>query len=117
MKSNTLNLFKVMGLIIASVVVVISLAFVLKLGGIEWYRFFGVKKQSAEREVFKETRSYNEAKEQELLKLRLEYIKEKDTVAKEAIASTIRHKFADYPKSKLDSELLRDFLLKIKKGE
>lgn len=99
-----------------ALVVLAVVAFGLEFAGIEWYRFFEVRRQSARREVFKETRSWNEAKEQELLKLRLEYICEDDPVAQEALAFTIRHKFADYPEGKLDSEVLRDFLSSIKEG-
>jgi len=84
--------------------------------GIGWLRFFGPKRESARREVFKATRSWNEAKEQELLKLRLEYIRETDPITKEALAFTIRHKFADYPVDRLDTPELQDFLSRIKEG-
>jgi len=94
--------------------VIASLAFGLEWAGIKWYGFFGPKREAVRREVFKQTRSYNEGKEQELIKLRLEYLREKDENAKKAIASTIRHSFADYDENLIDSVELREFLRQIK---
>ena len=91
----------VIGVILGS----IALAFTLELGGLQWKMFFAPKHAAVEREVFKETRSFNEAKLQELTKYRLEYMRSKDDADKEAIASYIRLNFADYDRSKLPYEL------------
>ncbi len=107
---------KVIGMafvIIFVLAILLSLAFGLEWLGIKWYGFFGPKREAVRREVFKSTRSYNEGKEQELLKLRLEYMRADTTEEKEAIASTIRHSFADYDESLLTPEL-RVFLKRIK---
>ena len=95
---------------------VIVLAFALELGGLQWKSYFAPKHAAVEREVFKETRSFNEAKLQELAKYRLEYLRTDDTVEKSALSSTIRLTFADYDESKLPEEL-RSFLKEIKYGE
>lgn len=100
---------------ILGVVMMASLAFGLEWAGIAWKGFFGPKHEAVRREVFKQTRSYNEAKEQELLKYRLEYLRA-DSDEKEAIASTIRLAFADYDEDLLDSRELREFLAQIKYG-
>jgi hypothetical protein len=99
---------------VLSLVLMLSLAFGLEWAGIKWYGYFGPKKEAVRREVFKETRSYNEGKEQELVKLRMEYLLAKDENAKRALASTIRHLFADYDESLIDSAELRAFLKQIK---
>lgn len=91
-------------------------AFGLEWAGIKWYGFFGPKRAAVRRQVFKQTRSYNEAKEQELLKYRLEYMRATEDADKKAIASTIRMGFADYDEKLLDSEELRTFLREIKYG-
>ncbi len=101
---------------IAGLVLLASLAFGTEWAGIAWKGFFGPKHEDVRRQVFKRTRSFNEAKEQELLKLRLEYIREKDETNKKAIAFTIRHKFADYDENLLTPEL-KKFLKTIKYGE
>jgi len=108
---------KIIGYIAVGLVVFIillSTAFGLEWAGIKWYGFFGPKREAVRREVFKQTRSYNEGKEQELIKLRLEYLKAQNEEAKRVIASTIRHSFADYDESLLDSDELRAFLKQIK---
>lgn len=99
---------------IVAIVLLLSAAFGLEWAGIKWYGFFAPRKAAVRREVFKQTRSYNEGKEQELIKLRLEYLRARDVDAKRAIASTIRHAFADYDENLLDSEELRAFLKEIK---
>ena len=102
---------------ILTIALLIGAAFGLEWAGIKWQGFFGPKREAVRREVFKQTRSYNEAKEQELLKYRLEYMRAKDESDKKAIASTIRMSFADYDEKLLDSQELVDFLKKIKYGE
>lgn len=102
---------------LVSIVLLVSLAFGLEWAGIKWYGFFGPKREAVRREVFKQTRSYNEGKEQELLKYRLEYMRAESEEDKNAIASTIRMAFADYDENLLDSEELRTFLRDIKYGQ
>jgi len=92
-------------IILASILGLFVVAFV----GQEAYRFFGPRGEDIRREVFESTRSYNQAKVQELAKYRMEYLREKDADSKEAIASTIRHRFADYDSQNLEPEL-RNFL-------
>ena len=50
----------------------------LDLLGLGWFGFIGPKRAAVEREVFKQTKSYNEAKLQDLVKYRLEYLQEDD---------------------------------------
>ena len=80
--------------------------------GIAWEGYFGPKRAAVKREVFKETRSYNEGMIQQLARYRLQYIKAESDVEKEAIASTVRNMFAEYDKTKLSPEL-RNFLGKV----
>lgn len=90
---------------IAWVALLIALVFAMELGGLQWKKFFAPKHENVRREVFKATRSFNEAKVQELVKYRLEYMRSNDPAEKGAIASTIRMGFADYDTSKLPYEL------------
>lgn len=92
-----------------------SLAFGTEWAGLAWKGYFAPKHEAVRRQVFKQTRSYNEGKEQELLKLRLEYLRA-DKEDKQAIASTIRHAFADYDENLLTPELRR-FLHSMKYGK
>ena len=99
---------KVIGVILGGVLLVvlmIALAFGVEMGALKWKGFFAPKHENVRREVFKATRSFNEAKVQELVKYRLEYMRSDDQAEKGAIASTIRMGFADYDVSKLPLEL------------
>ncbi len=101
---------------IAGIVALIAIVLGLDLLGLGWTKFIGPKRQDIRREIFEKTKSFNEAKEQDLIRYRLQYIQANDDEEREAIASTIRMMFADYDESKLRPEL-RDFLKKIKYGE
>ena len=90
---------------IAGLIGFIALMFALELGGLQWKKFFAPRHENVRREVFKATRSFNEAKVQELVKYRLEYMRSDDPAEQGAIASTIRLGFADYDTSKLPEEL------------
>ncbi len=86
---------KIITLSILGIIGVITLAFVLELGGLQWKRFFAPKHEDVRREVFKATRSYNEGKIQQLAKYKFEYEKADDS-GKMIIKSTIQHMFADF---------------------
>ena len=106
------------GSIIACAIIIIALlafAFGLEWAGLKWKGFFAPKHEAVRRQVFLETRSYNEGKMQELVKYRLEYMRA-DEEDKAAIASAIRMSFAEYDETKLSPELCR-FLRKIKLGQ
>ena len=75
------------------------------------YKRFSPKIENARREIFENTRSYNQAKLQELAKYKHEYM-QADYSDKEAISFTIRHKFADY-RGELPNEL-NNFLTEIR---
>jgi hypothetical protein len=74
--------------------------------------WFAPREQNIQRAIFEETKSFNEAKEQELVKYRFEHMKG-DEVTKKAIEATVRHSFADYDEDKFSPEL-RDFVRQCK---
>jgi hypothetical protein len=89
---------------LSSLIAIVVIGCALSLGGIYWYRFIEPKREEARREVFEETRSYNQGKIQQLAKYRMEY-STADEEGKEIIASTIKHQFADFPIDHLPTEL------------
>lgn len=94
-------------------IVVILLIFGTGLFDLAYQRYFGVRKENVRREVFEESRSYNQAKVQELAKYKLEYERATNKVEKQALEGVIRHKFADYNDDRLPIEL-QMFLEKIR---
>ena len=114
-----MKILKILGIgtgIVFTILLLVVVMFGLEYGSLKWKGFFAPKHEAVRREVFKETRSYNEAKLQDLVKYRLEYIKTKDEETKKAIASTIRMMYAEYDETKLPIEL-REFVKNIKYGE
>ena len=106
--------WSVAGLLVLALL--LSLAFGLDWLGIEWYGFLGPKREAKRRKVFRETRSYNEAKEQQLIKYRYEWMRAETAEAKAAILATVRIAFADYDEDRLQSAELRSFLRQAKYG-
>ena len=93
----------------------IALGFAAELMGLHWFRYFQPKWENAKHEAFKNTRPYNEGKLQELTRYRADYMRSKDPVERAAIASTVRHAFAEYDEARLPPALA-DFARSCKYG-
>ena len=102
---------------IFAVILLCTIGFWVRWCNLQQEEYFAPKEQDVKRKVFKRTKSFNEAKAQDLTKYRLEYLREKDPAAKEAIASTIRLSFADYDPADIENADLADFLRRIMLGE
>lgn len=95
------------------VATLIGAAFGLRYGALAWKEYFKPRDANVEREAFLATRSFNEAKVQELSKYHLEYsraVASGDTAGAGAIKATIQHTFAAYNPEKLPIHL-RNFLV------
>ena len=90
---------------IIGIVLMIALAFAMELGGLKWKEFFAPKHADVERKVFKRTRSFNEAKVQELARYKRQYDQAEDAESKGLIRSTVNSTFADYDESLLPEGL------------
>ena len=66
--------------------------------------WFQPREQNIQRKVFEQTKSYNESREQQLIKYRYEWMTG-DDATKRAIESTVRTMLADYDDSYLEPEL------------
>jgi len=108
---KTKIVFSIIGICILGLILAVGLEFL----GLGWKRFFEPKHRNVEREVFMETRSYNEAAMQQLTDYRLQYMQAKTQEEKQAILSTVRLMHADYPEDRLPFEL-REFLKLAKYG-
>jgi hypothetical protein len=99
---------------IGTIILVIAIVVGVAFGALYAYKYFAPRYENARREVFENTRSYNEAKLQDLVKYRLEYLKASEE-DKPILAQTILHMFANYDEDRLPYEL-RNFLRDIKDG-
>ncbi len=78
------------------------------------YRYFAPKQESVRRQVFEQTKSYNQGMIQELQNMQFEYIKAKPE-QQDALASVILHRAADFDEDKLPSDL-REFIRNLRRG-
>ena len=69
------------------------------------YRFFVPKQEGVRREVFEQTKSYNEGMKQELQNMMYEHARTPDKNAKAAMASVILHRVSEIDEDKLPSDL------------
>jgi len=103
--------------------IVIGLVCLAALFGLTWlvqgnefflYKYFAPRQAAVEREVFEETKSYNDGMVQELQNMQFEYAKTTDVKAKDAMASIILHRAAAYDETKLPADL-RSFIQDLKR--
>lgn len=76
------------------------------------FKVFAPKQEQVRREVFEQSKAYNQGMVQELQNMQLQYV-QADSVHKDAIASIILQRTADYDLTKLPSDL-RSFVQKLK---
>lgn len=77
------------------------------------YKFFGLKYENTRREIFEQSKAYNQGVIQELQNMQFEYIKA-DEAHKNALASIILHRSADYDMDRLPADL-RAFINDLKR--
>lgn len=77
------------------------------------YKVFAPQMEQTRREVFEQTKSYNQGMVQELRNMQFEYIKASPE-HKAALASVILHRVSEYDENKLPSDL-KSFIYQLKK--
>jgi Tfp pilus assembly protein PilO len=105
---------KVALIVIACIILTAALVFGLGYSGVFYTKTVGKAQQNAEREVFKNSQSYNDGMAQELSKLKTEYEQDTCQIDKNAIANKIRQDFADFDESNLQSQNLKTWLIQIR---
>jgi hypothetical protein len=104
---------KLISMWVGGFVLFFALILGLDYSSLIWESFIGPKRENIRRQIFEETKSYNQGMQQELIDLMHQYNMAKDKQDKKAIMNTVRIKFSDYNEDRLSSEL-RDFLKKCK---
>src|SRR3989344_5595148 len=79
------------------------------------YKVFAPQRENVRRQVFENTKSYNQGMVQELQNMQFEYVKA-DEEHKKALASIILHRAADFPEDKMPDDL-RLFIADLKKEQ
>lgn len=104
-KRNIMDYLKTMAIGAIAVTIIITIAIGGRFINLKSNQYFAPKEEKVRREVYEQTRSFNESKLQELTKYRLEYMRAENEDEKQAIAATVRLTFAAYDKTKLPYEL------------
>lgn len=79
------------------------------------YQYFAPKTEQVRRETFEQSKAYNQGVSQDISNFQQQYI-QADTSQKDALASLIIHRYADYDLSKLPPDQ-RLFIEKLRRGE
>lgn len=107
-------MFKTIGLIVLGIVILLSLPWMFIGNDYFLYKFFAPKQEQVRREVFEETKSYNQGMVQTLQNMQFEYIKStKDQ--QESLRGIILHRVADYDVNKLPNDL-KQFISELKRS-
>lgn len=82
------------------------MAFALQGTDFFLYKVFAPRQEAVRRDVFEQSRAYNEGMQQELQNMAFQYA-QADDEHKSALASLILHRVADYDIGKLDPDMRR----------
>ncbi len=93
----------VMGVILGAVGL-LGLTWVFQGNQFFLYRYWAPREEAVRREVFEQSKAYNQGMIQELQNMQFEYVKA-DPAHKSALASIILHRAADYDEAKLPPDL------------
>jgi hypothetical protein len=106
---------KYVSIVLAALAGVISLAWVLAANDLAMFGFFAPKQEQIRRNVYEQSRAFNEGMQQELEQMRLDYLRG-DSDQKAALRGIIMHRTADYDTSKIADPSLRAFIEQIRSG-
>ena len=105
--------------------IVLAIVMVLIIGvSISWcaqgndfflYKFFAPRQEAVRRQVFEETKSYNQGMQQEILAMQMEYVQAKPE-QQAALASIILHRTADYDLDRLQPDT-KEFIISLRKKQ
>lgn len=96
--------FQIILIVIAFFVFILGLTWVIQGNDFFLYKFFAPRQEAVRREVFEQTKSYQQGQIQELQNMQFEYVKASPE-HQAALASIILHRAADFPEDKMPADL------------
>lgn len=105
---------QIAGFAFLGLVIILALTWVFQGNEFFLYKVFAPKQEAVRREVFEESKAYNQGMVQELQNMQFEY-EQASPEHKAALASIILHRAADYDVEKLPADL-RSFISGLKSG-
>jgi hypothetical protein len=104
---------KEFGIGLLAIIVLIALGWIFTGNNLLMNKYFLPKQEQVKREVFEETKSYNQGMIQELQNMQFEYIKAKPE-QQASLRSIILHRAAGYPTDKMPIDLY-NFIQELKR--
>ena len=108
-----MKLLTLIGLVAGSLLLMLGLAWIIEGNNFFLYKVFAPREEQVRREVFEQSKSYNDGMLQELYSMQLDYVKAKNAEQKAAIKSVILHRVSGYDQNKLPFDL-RQFINQLK---
>ena len=100
---------KITRIVVAVLIAIVALDFAGSSYGVWKFGFFGPLYESARRDIFEQSRAFNEGMQQELQQMRLDYVRG-DTATRDALRSVILHRTAAYDLDAIRDPDLRSFI-------
>ena len=104
----------VIGIVLLGIVVILGLTWAGQGNDFFMFKVFAPKYEQVRRETFEQTKSYNQGMIQELQNMRFDYVKTDNQQQRDALASIMLHRAADYPEDKMPNDL-RSFIADLKR--
>lgn len=107
---------KVIGLCLAGLVGLFALGWVVQGNNFFMYQFFAPKYEATRRNVFEQSRSFNEGMAQELSGMWRDYNHATDPGEKATIRSLVQHRVAGYDVDRIENADLRGWVIQMVGG-
>ena len=109
---------KTIAAVFGALVGILALTWIFQGNDFFIYKVFAPRQESVRRQVFEQSRAFNQGMVQELQNMQFEYIKQKDSSVRESLADVILHRAAGY---NMDDPVvpsdLRSFVDGLKRGK
>lgn len=107
--------FKILGTCIGVVLILCIMGWIIQGNSFFMYKLFAPAQEQVRREVFEQTKAYNQGMSQDISNFQQQYATASNS-QKDALASVIIHRTADYDLTKLQP-YQREFIEKLRRGE
>lgn len=106
---------KNVGYVLLVVIALLAVTWIIEGNNFFLYKYFAPRTEAVRRQVFEQSKAYNQGMIQELQNMQFEYIKA-DSEHKKALKGIILHRAADYDVNKMPADL-RDFIESLKNNQ
>jgi hypothetical protein len=104
---------KAIGIGFLVLVLMLGLTWIFQGNDFFMYKFFGLKYENTRREIFEQSKAYNQGLQQEIQNMQFQYA-QANKEQRDALADIILHRVADYDISKLQPDT-RQFVENLKR--